>query len=99
MTGKPARWMMVLVTCLAPMCAAQAEGGTQIELSAEAQQTAPNDLGRATVYVEMQDTNSAELSRRVKTSMGAVLGIATQFPSVKTRSACEQPFCIFNTCL
>lgn len=58
----------------------------QIELSVDAQQSAQNDLGRATVYVEMQDANPADLSRRVNNAIGAALGIATKFSGVKTRT-------------
>lgn len=60
--------------------------GTQIDLSVDAQQTAQNDLARATVYVEMQDPNAGELAKRVNNALGAILGIATKFTAVKSRT-------------
>jgi len=86
--------LMLLAALMSPL-AAQASG-TQIELSAEAQQNAPNDLARATVYVEMQDANPAELAKRVNNALGAILGISTKFTGVKSRTGDTQSYPIYG---
>jgi predicted secreted protein len=69
-----------------PAWAQTPASGPEIELTVDAQQSAPNDLGRATLYVEMQDASPAELAVRVNNAVGTVLGIATRFSAVKTRT-------------
>jgi predicted secreted protein len=85
---------MLIAALLCPL-ATQASG-TQIDLSADAQYTAPNDLARATVFVEMQDANPAELAKRVNNALGAILGIATKFNGVKSRTGDTQTSPIYG---
>ncbi len=60
--------------------------GTLIDLSADASKSAPNDMGRATVYTEATGTNPAELSKRINTTISAALKTAAAYEKVKTRS-------------
>ena len=60
--------------------------GTLIDLSVEASKPAPNDLGRATIYVEASGTNPVELAKRVNTAIASALESAKAYEKVKTRS-------------
>jgi predicted secreted protein len=75
---------------MAPLCALAAEPakpqGTVIDLSAEASRAAPNDMARATAYVEAGDASPAELAKRVNGAIAAALQTAKSYPAVKTRS-------------
>ncbi|MBK9085384.1 MAG: SIMPL domain-containing protein [Sterolibacteriaceae bacterium] len=59
---------------------------TIIDLSAEANRNAPNDLARANAYFEAQDANPGELARRVNRTIAGGLETAKAYPAVKTRS-------------
>ncbi|TXG80517.1 MAG: DUF541 domain-containing protein [Rhodocyclaceae bacterium] len=59
---------------------------TIVDLSAEANRNAPNDLARATAYFEAQDANAAELAKRVNRSIAAGLETARAYASVKAKS-------------
>ena len=90
--------LLLLTAALAsPLAAFSAEPtGTLIDLSADAQHSAPNDLARATVYVEMQDPSAAELAKRVTNATGAIIGIATKFTGVKTRTGDTSSYPIYG---
>ena len=60
---------------------------TIVELSAEANRNAPNDLARASAYFEAQDANAGELARRVNRSIGAGLETAKAYSAVKAKSS------------
>lgn len=59
---------------------------TIIDLSAEASRSAPNDLARATAYIEAQDPNAGELARRVNRTIAGAFETAKSHPAVKARS-------------
>lgn len=59
---------------------------TTIELSAEANRPAANDLVRATVSAEASGTTPGELSRQVNSLIADALKIARAYPGVKTQS-------------
>ena len=60
--------------------------GTLIDLSVAAAKPALNDLGRATIYVEANGGNPAELAKRVNTTIATALETAKTYDKVKTRS-------------
>ncbi len=97
MTGRFVRSLLALPLALAML----AGGGSAIaqeppatgtparptvELSAEANRPAPNDLATATAYVESSDANPARLAERVNETMAAALAEARRYPSVKART-------------
>ena len=59
---------------------------TVIDLSAEANRNAPNDLARASAYFEAQDANPGELARRVNRTVAGGLETAKAYPAVKAKS-------------
>lgn len=60
--------------------------GTLIDLAVDATRSAPNDLARATAFVEANDNNPGDLARRVNTMIAAALQTAKSYAAVKTRS-------------
>ena len=62
------------------------EAQPSVEFSAEASQTAANDLGVATLYAESSGDNAAELALGVNQRMVKALAVAHAFASVKARS-------------
>jgi|MudIll2142460700_1097286.scaffolds.fasta_scaffold39080_4 predicted secreted protein len=60
--------------------------GTLIEITADASRQAPNDLARATAFVEATDGNPGELAQRVNNVLAAALKTAKAQPTVQTRS-------------
>ena len=82
--------MLASALSMAPLSAPAADAhipqGVVIDLSAEASRAAPNDMARATAYVEAGDATPAELAKRVNGTMAAALQTAKSYPAVKTRS-------------
>lgn len=62
------------------------EARPSVEFSAEASQTAANDLGVATLYAESSGDNAAELALGVNQRMVKALAVAQAFASVKAQS-------------
>ena len=62
------------------------ESRPSVEFSAEASQTAANDLGVATLYAESSGDNAAELALGVNQRMVKALAVAHAFASVKAQS-------------
>ena len=62
------------------------ESRPSVEFSAEASQTATNDLGVATLYAESSGDNAAELALGVNQRMVKALAVAHAFASVKAQS-------------
>lgn len=60
--------------------------GTLIEITADASRQAPNDLARATAFVEATDGNPGDLARRVNDVLAAALKTAKAVSAVQTRS-------------
>lgn len=66
-----------------------------IELSAEASRSAPNDLGRAVLYVEGSDDSLPALSRKLNQQASVALAAARAYPAIKTRSGATQTWPIY----
>lgn len=77
---------MALPWCAAVAGEAPAAAGTLIELRVDAQRKAPNDLGRAVVFVEAAGAEPAELARRVKERLADGLAIAKAQAGVDVKS-------------
>lgn len=60
--------------------------GTLVNFSAEARLTVPNDLARATVFVEATGAQSTEVARKVNTTISEALAIAKPYADIKARS-------------
>jgi predicted secreted protein len=60
--------------------------GIVVELSAEASQSAPNDQGQATAFMEAEAATPAEAARKVNTAIAQALAICKQSASVQSRS-------------
>lgn len=74
---------------------AGAHDGTLVEFSAEASRSAPNDLARATAFVEAAGADAAELARQVNAAIGAALETAKGYPAVRTRSGTTATYPIY----
>ena len=81
---------------LLALCAAPALAGTVVELNAEASRAAPNDLLRASVYVEASDGNPAELARRVNAEVAAALRLIKARPTVSAKSAGQHAYPVYG---
>jgi len=62
------------------------KNATTIELSAEANRSAPNDLARATVFLEGNDAKLPELSKRINQAMSNAITIAKPYGGIKVQS-------------
>jgi len=87
----------ILLTALAiPVFAAETKvTGTLIDFQAQAQRTAPNDLGRAVAYFETNSAHPADLANKVNTVIAAALVMAKNHPAVKVRTGSSQTFPIY----
>jgi len=63
---------------------------TVIELAAEASRSAPNDLGRAVLYVEGSDDSLPALSRKLNQQIATALATSKAYANVKTRTGSAQ---------
>lgn len=92
--GRLAAVAALMAICTAPALAADAPKppGTVVELSAEAEHTAANDLARATAFVEASDNSPAELARRVNKAIAAALETAKTSANVKVRSGATHTY-------
>lgn len=86
-----ARALILMALALLPAGRALAEPITPaqvtiVALVAEASRNAPNDLARASAYLEAQDASAGELARRVNRTIAAGLETAKAHPAVKARS-------------
>lgn len=59
---------------------------TIVDLTAEANRDAPNDLARASAYFEAQEANPGELARRVNRTIAGGLETAKAYAAVKAKS-------------
>lgn len=74
---------------------AGAHAVTLVEFSAEASRSAPNDLARATAFVEAGGADAAELARQVNAAIGAAIETAKRYPAVNTRSGTTSTYPIY----
>ena len=80
---------------LALLVAIPSFAATSIELSAEANRPAVNDLVRATVSAEASGTTPGELSRQVNNLIADALKTARAYPGVKTQSGGSSTYPIY----
>ncbi len=66
-----------------------------VELQAEAQREVPNDTLRASLFVELNDANPANLADRVNRATNDALRIAGEFKSVRVRSGNNQTYPVY----
>lgn len=78
--------MISVPTAASAQLATGNEARPSIEFSAEASQTAANDLGVATLYAEGSGDNAAELALGINQRMVKALAVAHAFASVKAQS-------------
>lgn len=78
--------MISFPTAASAQLATGNEARPSIEFSAEASQTAANDLGVATLYAEGSGDNAAELALGINQRMVKALAVAHAFASVKAQS-------------
>lgn len=66
--------------------------GTVVEFAVEANRPAPNDLARASAFVEASDANAAELAKRVNSTIAAALNTAKTYPNIKVKSGATHTY-------
>ncbi|NMG42767.1 DUF541 domain-containing protein [Aromatoleum toluvorans] len=93
--------LVLLLPLLAPSWSHAAEekagsGATTVELSADANRPAPNDLAIATLYFQADDRNPASLARQVNSVIAAAVEQAKGYANVKTKSAGTSTFPIYG---
>lgn len=78
--------LMVPALTVSPAFAAAKPQGTRIEFSAQAQRTAPNDMGYATAFVEIAGPQLKDIALRTNSAMATALATAKGFPTVSART-------------
>jgi predicted secreted protein len=69
-----------------PVLAAEAVKGPLVDFNVEARQSAPNDLGTATAFMEAEAATPAELAQKVNSAIAQALAIAKKSSTVQTRT-------------
>lgn len=88
----PAALIAIAALALPPAAAA----GTLIELSADAQRPAANDLLRATVYAEANAADPAEVARKVNQDLAEALRVIKARPGVTVKNAGQHTYPIYG---
>lgn len=70
--------------------------GTLIDFQAQAQRSAPNDLGRASAYYEATGTNPGELAHRVNSALAAALATAKAARDVTVRTGNTHTYPVYG---
>lgn len=70
--------------------------GTLIDFQAQAQRSAPNDLGRASAYYEATGANAGELAQRVNAAMAGALAVAKAARDVTVRTGGSHTYPIYG---
>ncbi|MCL2635691.1 MAG: SIMPL domain-containing protein [Betaproteobacteria bacterium] len=81
---------------LATSLFATAHAGPLIELSAEASQSAANDLLRASVFAEASGGNPADLARQINQDIGEALKLIRGYPAIAVRSGQQNTFPVYS---
>ena len=74
-------------------CAAHAQTatpepkGSRINLDARASEEVDNDVMRATLFVELEDTDPARLAEKINRATNDALKLAKEYPALRTRTA------------
>ena len=91
------KYFFLALSCLALNAFAEDNKprGTLIDFSAQAQRSAPNDLGQATMYFEANGTQTGELSKRVNQVISAALATAKSHSAVKVKSGATQTYPVY----
>lgn len=91
---------IAFVCALAPVWAQGADVApvryNEIELQAEASREVQNDLMYATMYIEANDTNPAQLATTLNTTINAALKNAAEVRSVRARSGTHQTYPVYD---
>lgn len=69
---------------------------TIVDLAADANRNAPNDLARATAFFEAQDANAADLARRVNRGIAAGLETAKGYANVKSKTGTTSTWPVYG---
>lgn len=94
-----AGWLFLLLAlnvAAAELPPSNTPSGALIDFQVQAQRGAPNDLGNATMYVEANGVQPAELARRVNQTIAAALTVAKTHPDVKVRSGGVHTYPIYG---
>jgi predicted secreted protein len=67
-----------------------------VSLTAEVQNTLPNDLAQATVYAEFSDASASALSDRLNRALADGLRVAKPFATVKAAAAGNSVYPVYN---
>lgn len=88
------------LTLPAPPSQAEAPGApaaaTTVNLMAEGQQEAANDMAVAGLFAEASDPRPGEVARRINALLAAALAQAKKYPEVKVRTGSSQTFPIYG---
>lgn len=87
---------LATLACLLALAAPAWAEPPFVELSAQASRVAPNDLLRASVYAEAQDTVPATLARRVNQQIAAALDVAKTYANVKVQSGGSHTYPVYG---
>lgn len=76
--------------------AAAAQAGPTVDLSAEANLPAPNDLAHAVVYAEANGADPAELARRINQDVAEALRVAKGARGVSVKSGSQNTYPVYG---
>lgn len=86
----------MLMLALSAQATESKPSGTLIDFHAQAQRSAPNDLGQATLYFEANGPQTAELAKRVNQVISAAMATSKAHTSVKVKSGGNQTYPIYG---
>ncbi|WP_018410266.1 SIMPL domain-containing protein [Methyloversatilis thermotolerans] len=100
---KASHWLVCAALLAAPwMTASAADDAADrrnvivVELAAEASRLAPNDLARATAFVELSDATPSALARKVNVAIQNGLATAKSYSTVKVRSGGTSTYPVYG---
>jgi predicted secreted protein len=79
--------LLAIGFAVSPVYAQDAKMLPTVDLSAEANRSAPNDLARATAYFEATDKSPAALATTVNREIAAAIELTRKFPGVKASTS------------
>lgn len=88
---------LALVGATVGALAATQQQGTRINFQANAQRSAPNDLGSAAAYIELSGPSSADIAQRVNVIMADALAMAKEHAKVTVRSGNSRTWPIYGS--
>lgn len=90
------RLLAITCACCAALLAMPVVAGPLVEISAEASKAVPNDMMRATVYVELTGDSPKDVAKRVNAAITEALAIAKPFSQVKTRTSAANTYPVYG---